>query len=191
MSLGDRFYFRRISSNFSPQLFQEFQQADSAAGQRGGGTGLGLVICRHLAALMGGAVSMDSQLGVGSTLRLTIPLPVADPSQVADTGGPGGGCARRAKPTRAAAEAEGSVVLLAEDHPVNRQVLRRQLELIGFHVDVAEDGTAALERFAAGRYGVVLTDLNMPGLNGYQLTAAIRQHETDTGDVRTRRRRTR
>ncbi len=77
------------------------------------------------------------------------------------------------------------MLLLAEDHPVNRQVLMRQLDMIGFHVDVAEDGGVALERFVANRYGAVLTDLNMPGMNGYELTEAIRDHEHGTGRPRT------
>jgi signal transduction histidine kinase/CheY-like chemotaxis protein/HPt (histidine-containing phosphotransfer) domain-containing protein len=167
------------------QLFQEFQQADSAKTQRGLGTGLGLVICRHLAALMGGKVTMESEVGHGTTVCLALPLVVADPSQVPEATRSGAVGARRSKPTRPEAEREGSVLLLAEDHPVNRQVLMRQLDMIGFHVDVAEDGAIAFERFVARRYGAVLTDLNMPGMNGYELTKAIRDHERTTGDART------
>lgn len=183
------FAVRDTGSGVSPeqlaQLFHEFQQADSAGAHRATGTGLGLVICRQLAALMGGQVTMESELGRGSTLRLTIPLLVADPSAVVEAGRPAAEGARRRKPTRAEAEEEGSVLLLAEDHPVNRQVLTRQLDVIGFHVDVATDGAAALERFLAGHYGAVLTDLNMPGLNGYELTKAIRDREAETGASRT------
>ena len=166
-------------------LFREFQQAESAKTQRGTGTGLGLVICRHLAAIMGGRVTMDSEVGRGSTLCLSLPLAVADPTEIPETAGSGAVTARRPKPSRAEAEREGSVLLLAEDHPVNRQVLMRQLDAIGFHVDVAEDGAIAYERFLAGHYGAVLTDLNMPGLNGYELTKAIRDREAATGQGRT------
>ena len=174
-----------VSSDQLAQLFQEFRQADSAGAQRGTGTGLGLVICRQLAVLMGGEVTMASELGRGSKLRLSIPLVVADPSTVADVARTATVGARRRKPSREVAELEGSVLLLAEDHPVNRQVLTRQLDIIGFHVDVATDGAEALERFLARRYGAVLTDLNMPGLNGYELTAAIREHEALSAVPRT------
>jgi signal transduction histidine kinase/CheY-like chemotaxis protein/HPt (histidine-containing phosphotransfer) domain-containing protein len=167
------------------QLFREFQQAESGKTQRGLGTGLGLVICRHLAVLMGGKVTMESEPGRGSTVCLSIPLVVADPAEVPLATRSRAVGARRSKPTRADAEREGSVLLLAEDHPVNRQVLMRQLDMIGFHVDVAEDGAIAFERFVAGRYAAVLTDLNMPGLNGYELTKAIRDREDATGQRRT------
>jgi CheY-like chemotaxis protein/HPt (histidine-containing phosphotransfer) domain-containing protein len=79
------------------------------------------------------------------------------------------------------AEQEGSLLLLAEDHPVNRTVIGQQLDAVGFHVDVAEDGEAAFERFVAGRYGLVLTDLNMPRMDGYELARAIRRFERKAG----------
>jgi CheY-like chemotaxis protein/HPt (histidine-containing phosphotransfer) domain-containing protein len=83
------------------------------------------------------------------------------------------------------AEQEGSVVLLAEDHPINRRVLVHQLGIIGFHVDGAEDGLKALELFTNGRYGLVLSDLNMPMMDGFELAHAIRRHEAEAGRSRT------
>lgn len=165
------------------RLFEAFGQADASTTREFGGTGLGLVICRRLALMMGGDVMMDSRPGVGTTMRLHVPLPVGDPAdrdpREVSLVGPFTG--RRAKPSRAEAEAEGSVVLLAEDHPVNRTVIVQQLELVGFHVDVGEDGQEAFERFAEGRYGLVLTDLNMPRMDGYELAQAIRRHERRQG----------
>ncbi len=72
-------------------------------------------------------------------------------------------------------------MLLAEDHPINRRVLVHQLGIIGFHVDTAEDGQEALELFARGTYGLVLTDLNMPVMDGFELARAIRRREAETG----------
>ncbi|MDQ4133216.1 MAG: ATP-binding protein [Actinomycetota bacterium] len=164
------------------ELFQDFVQADPSTAARSGGTGLGLVICRRLAALMGGDVSMESAPGRGTTLYLSVPLPIADPDDV--QAGPGL-LLRRAKPSREVAEQEGSVVLLAEDHPINRRVLVHQLGIIGFHVDTAEDGQEALERFTKGRYGIVLTDLNMPVMDGFELARAIRRREAEAALVRT------
>ena len=178
-----------VAAESQRELFQEFAQAHPSTAKRSGGTGLGLVICRRLATLMGGEVRMDSAPGQGTTVCFTVPLPIADPDDVE----PGLGAAlggaplllRRSRPTRGAAEREGSVLLLAEDHPINRRLLVHQLGIIGFHVDSAEDGREALALFAGGRYGLVLTDLNMPVMDGFQLAQAIRQRENETGRSRT------
>ena len=167
------------------ELFQEFAQADASTAARSGGTGLGLVICRRLATLMGGDVSMESAPGRGTTLRLRVPLPLASPHDVEAADGVALGAAplllRRALPSREVAEEEGSLLLLAEDHPINRRVLVHQLGIIGFHVDAAEDGEKALELFLTGRYGLVLTDLNMPVMDGFELAGAIRRREAEAG----------
>ncbi|MDQ4068090.1 MAG: ATP-binding protein [Actinomycetota bacterium] len=163
------------------ELFQEFAQADASTAARSGGTGLGLVICRRLARLMGGDVTMASAPGEGTTLYLTVPLPVADPGAIeAGADAALGGAPllmKRPKPSREVSEREGSVVLLVEDHPINRRVILHQLGIIGFHADVAEDGREALDLFTRRRYGIVLTDLNMPVMDGYELAKAIRDQE--------------
>ena len=166
------------------ELFQDFVQADASVAGRSGGTGLGLVICRRLATLMGGEVTMDSAPGRGTTLYLTVPLSIADPDDVqALVAAPR--LLTRPLPSRDVAEREGSLLLLAEDHPINRRVLVHQLGIIGFQVDTAEDGQKALELFTRGRYGLVLTDLNMPVMDGFELAQAIRHHETQAGLSRT------
>ena len=176
-----------LSPEQQSRLFEEFNQAGESTRERASGTGLGLVICRRLAELMGGEVSMASVLGQGTVMRFTVVLPVGEAADVDPDLAMAGfrRAASRPKPSRVEAEREGSVVLLAEDHPVNRTVLCHQLDLIGFHVDTAPDGRVALEKFTSGRYGLVLTDLNMPGIDGYGLTAAIRRHEEATGAGRT------
>ena len=167
------------------ELFQEFVQADASTAARSGGTGLGLVICRRLGTLMAGDVRMESSPGQGTTMYLTVRLPLADPSDIeAARGAALGGAAqinKRSKPPRAVAEQEGSLLLLAEDHPINRRVLVHQLGIIGFHVDTAEDGQEAFELFSTRRYGLVLTDLNMPVMDGFELARAIRRREADAG----------
>jgi signal transduction histidine kinase/CheY-like chemotaxis protein/HPt (histidine-containing phosphotransfer) domain-containing protein len=164
-------------------LFHDFTQADATTASRSGGTGLGLVICRRLATLMNGDVRMVSTPGRGTTMYLTVPLRVADVRDVEASEGTVLGAAplvsKRPKPPRDVAERERSVVLLAEDHPINRRVLVHQLGIIGFHVDTADDGQEAFELFVGGRYGVVLTDLNMPMMDGFELAQAIRAHEAD------------
>ena len=128
---------------------------------------------------------MESAPSRGTTLRLNVPLPIANPDDVEAADGVALGGAplllRRAQPSREVAERDGSLLLLAEDHPINRRVLVHQLGIIGFHVDAAEDGAQALERFVTGRYGLVLTDLNMPVMDGFELAGAIRQREAEAG----------
>ena len=165
------------------RLFAEFAQAQSSTSQRYGGTGLGLVICKRLAVLMGGDMTLRSTPGEGTTVTLTLTLPRGDPAQIEpDLSGPVAGApGSRPLPTRAEAVREGSLVLVVEDHPVNRTVLCSQLETVGFQADTAVDGADGLERFLTDEYALVLTDLNMPRMDGFELAEAIRAHERETG----------
>ena len=176
-----------VSEEQQRRLFEDFGQAETSTTRRFGGSGLGLVIAARLARLMGGAVTMSSTPGKGTTMRLTVHLPLGNPAQVEHGALEHTSAApqTRAKPTREEAEREGSLVLLAEDHPVNRTVLCHQLDLVGFQSDVAEDGQAAFDAFLSGRYAIVLTDLNMPRMDGFGLTEAIRRYERETGEPRT------
>jgi signal transduction histidine kinase/CheY-like chemotaxis protein/HPt (histidine-containing phosphotransfer) domain-containing protein len=168
------------------RLFEEFSQAEASTAQRFGGTGLGLVICKRLALLMGGDVTMESEPGTGTTMRLTLPLPVGDPAGIDAASAPAAGSlpTSRPKPSREQAEREGSLLLLAEDHPVNRAVLTQQLDVVGFRTDTADDGQDALDRYLSGRYALIFTDLNMPRMDGYALARAIRRREEATGAPR-------
>jgi len=76
-------------------------------------------------------------------------------------------------------------LLVVDDHPINREVLVRQLRLLGLAGDTAEDGSDALARWAPGRYGAVLADLHMPGMDGYELTRRLRAAEAESGGTRT------
>lgn len=89
----------------------------------------------------------------------------------------------RTPPTPAQAEAEGTLILVVDDHPTNRQVLVRQLNLLGYAADTAEDGQQALELWRRRRFGLMLADCNMPRMNGYELARAIREEEaSDPGN---------
>jgi signal transduction histidine kinase/CheY-like chemotaxis protein/HPt (histidine-containing phosphotransfer) domain-containing protein len=166
------------------KLFGEFVQAESATAQRFGGTGLGLVICRRLAVLMGGDVALTSRVGAGTTVSLVVPLPIGDPKDVAAPPATALTTPRR-KPSRAEAEREGSLLLLVDDHPVNRLVLLHQLHSAGFEVDTADNGNEALRKYMRTPYGLVLTDLAMPEMSGYELAGTIREHEAAHGRART------
>ncbi|HEX9461937.1 MAG TPA: response regulator [Alphaproteobacteria bacterium] len=89
--------------------------------------------------------------------------------------------ARAAAPDRAAALAAGELILVAEDNPTNQLVIMRQLTQLGYAADLADNGRQALERFRAGPYGLVLTDVHMPEMDGLELTTAIREQERAEG----------
>ncbi|MDX6666069.1 MAG: two-component system, NarL family, sensor histidine kinase EvgS, partial [Solirubrobacteraceae bacterium] len=174
-----------VSEDQQHALFADYAQADASTAKRFGGTGLGLAICRRLAELMRGEVTMRSAPGQGTAMRLSVPLPLANPDDVEPLSDPvPTQLATRLKPSRGEARREGSLLLIAEDHAVNRTVLRHQLEIIGFEADFADDGEQALERYLSEDYGLVLTDLNMPRMDGYDLARAIRRREAEGGHPR-------
>jgi signal transduction histidine kinase/DNA-binding response OmpR family regulator len=152
------------------RLFQPFAQADTSTTRRYGGTGLGLSIVRRLARMMGGDVTVQSEPGRGSRFTVTLLLDAADPLSMPAAESPS---------VLPAADAEGEAprLLVVDDHPVNREVLARQLELLGCASEMAEDGAKALELWRAGRYRVVLVDLHMPVMDGLDLARAIRREE--------------
>lgn len=178
-----------VSEEAQKRLFQPFTQAETSTTRRYGGTGLGLAICRRLALLMGGEVSMRSTPGQGTTLRFVARFPLGrvediEGGETLDTPAPAPFVPRRL-PSADEAQAEGSLILLVDDHPTNRLVIARQLNLAGFACDTAEDGEQGLERWRSGRYALVLSDVHMPKMDGYQMTAAIRAEERAAGRPRT------
>src|SRR5262249_31542836 len=135
------------------RLFRPFAQADSSTTRRFGGTGLGLSIVRRLAELMNGKGAVGSRAGAGSVFtRTPTPetAPVDAPLKTLLRAPAAGGDAAVAR------VGEGPRVLVVDDHPVNREVLVRQLGLLGVACDTAEDGEQALAAWAPGRYAAVL-----------------------------------
>jgi PAS domain S-box-containing protein len=166
------------------RLFQPFAQADAHTGTQYGGTGLGLFIARRLAELMQGSITLESEPGVGTSLALTVafdvcqegssPEPASDKTRqrlnalVA---------ARPAAPSLADAEREGTLLLVVDDHPVNRMVLMRQVSTLGYAAESAADGVHALKAWESGRFAAIVTDCNMPRMNGLDLARTIRARE--------------
>ena len=181
-----------ISAENQQRLFQPFSQGEGSTAQRAGGTGLGLTICRRLAEMMGGTVEMESELGKGTAMILTLSLPIADPKDLrkADPASTrdlldSSTRMRRMAPSVSAAEAEGTLVLVVDDHPTNRALLSRQIKTLGYAADSAENGLEALEQWKSGRFGIVITDCNMPEMDGYELARRIRKLEAANGGRRT------
>jgi signal transduction histidine kinase/CheY-like chemotaxis protein len=149
-------------------LFQSFTQADASTTRIYGGTGLGLVITRRLAELMGGTAGAESTPGQGSTFWFTARLQRGQGLQP--------------RPESAVTDAEAQLrnqpqrarLLLAEDNAINREVALELLRGVNLAVDVAEDGVEALELARQHRYDLVLMDIQMPHMDGLQATSAIR-----------------
>jgi PAS domain S-box-containing protein len=180
-----------ISAEDQARLFQPFAQATNESAPLAGGTGLGLTICRQLAKLMGGSIEMVSAPGKGTTMIVELSLPIADQKAVASVDPVGTleglvttAARRRAAPGVAEAMAEGTLVLLADDHPTNRLVLARQVSMLGYAVECAENGVDALARWKSGGVGIVITDCNMPEMDGYELARRIRGIESGSGGKR-------
>jgi signal transduction histidine kinase/CheY-like chemotaxis protein len=155
-----------ISQDRSKDLFQDFTQADASTTRRFGGTGLGLAISKRLVELMGGTLSVESELGCGSRFTAAIPLAEAADSEVHSPA--------QIEPARLIPKAESRRILLAEDNPVNRMIAERFLAGRDCTVDVAETGRAAVALHTAQPYDLILMDCNMPEMDGFEATAAIR-----------------
>ena len=165
------------------RLFQPFAQARPSAG----GTGLGLSICRSLAGLMDGSLELESTPGVGTRAILILSLAVAErePAMHARPGpAPESLLPERDAPTLAQARSNGMAVLVVDDHPVNRMLLARQLGKLGYAAHAACDAFEAITEYAAGGIGTVITDCNMPGMDGYELARNIRSRERRNGSRR-------
>jgi two-component system, sensor histidine kinase LadS len=145
-------------------LFEPFTQLGDSASRRRGGTGLGLAICRRLATAMDGTIEVDSEPGRGSTFQLRLPLPAAPADR---------------SETHVAAEADDPVptpheILVVDDDDNNRFVLSGLLDMMGHRVTEATDGMQALALLAERQIDVVLTDLQMPDMDGMELVRSIR-----------------
>jgi CheY-like chemotaxis protein len=149
------------------KLFQSFTQADSSTARKYGGTGLGLVISKRLAELMGGNIGVESQPGQGSTFWVTIELNEAQAPAAAP-----------AAQMRASQPERRGRVLVAEDNAINQKVIRHLLTRLGCSVEIAENGAEAVEKFKQQpAWDIILMDCQMPVMDGFKATAAIRELE--------------
>ena len=150
-----------IPATRMPELFQPFNRIGAERGQVEG-TGIGLVITKTLVQAMQGEIGVESRYGEGSTFWFELPLAQAT-----------------AQPRRD--QVRHNCILAAEDHEPNRKLLRQQIEKLGYQVEFAFDGNEALQMWQSGHYQLLLTDCNMPVMDGYELAQAVRKRESITG----------
>ncbi len=143
-------------------LFTRFTQASADISRRYGGTGLGLAISKMLAEIMGGEIAAESAPGAGSRFWFTVDLPH-------------GAQPVAGEPASLAAPVEPARVLVVDDVDMNRALVASLLSSAGHRVDTAESGEAARAAVAANDYDLVLMDLRMPGMDGFEATAEIRK----------------
>ena len=188
-----------ISSDKTESIFSAFTQADSSTTREYGGTGLGLAIVKRLVEMHSGAITVDSAVGIGSTFSFTAEFKThSGPGALAR---PGKALGRALGIDQVSASAENSPidssprggvdgetrplkVLLADDSCDNRLLVHAYFKNLPYAIDDAENGAVAVEMFRTAVYDIVLMDIEMPIMDGYSATRAIRAIERETGNPR-------
>jgi CheY-like chemotaxis protein len=153
-----------IADEAKAQLFTRFTQVDSSVARKYGGSGLGLSISKQLVEIMGGTIGVDSTPGQGSTFWFMVDLPCSAAVAAAD----------RPAAVETAVTGKKLKILLVDDVEMNRRLAALLLKSAGHSVDEADDGARAVDAVRRNVYDLVLMDVQMPGMDGYQATRLIR-----------------
>lgn len=173
-----------ISDQDKERIFNAFEQSETGARRLYGGTGLGLAIAKSLAEAVGGSIILESELGVGSMFKFSLPLLERKYSSAADINKYMNQPKQEVKYNEIGSN---KIILLAEDNLDNRKLIQIFLNKQPVTIDVAEDGQQAVELFKQNKkYDLILMDIQMPIKDGLQATKEIREFEKANGLDRTK-----
>jgi len=163
-----------ISQDKLDHIFESFNQADSDTTRKYGGTGLGLSISRQLVQLQGGNISLNSKPGQGTTFYFDLCYPVGKENN------------RSSKPGTHNPDLQDQRILIAEDDDYNQMVAKDTLESLikGVYIDIVENGRQAVEKTRQNHYDLILMDVDMPLMDGYEATRQIRRLPSPARDIR-------
>ncbi len=168
-----------IPQNKQEEIFETFVQADNSTSREFGGTGLGLAISKRLAELLGGQLTMTSEVGKGSVLSLTIPAgldvakqPILNRHNIVSN--------MKAEMDEVKQAKLSGCILVAEDARTNQVLIKSLLKRLGMKVTIAEDGNQAVQEAMSKQFDLIFMDIEMPNMNGYEATMALRKEGLKT-----------
>jgi signal transduction histidine kinase/CheY-like chemotaxis protein len=160
------------------RLFKVFSQVDASTTRKYGGSGLGLAICQKLVDLMGGTIRVENRPGGGAIFSFDLPLYPASPGEPAAASVPASSAPPVPAPTVKPVSPQVFNILLVEDNPTNQKVVRHILKRLGHEADVANNGVEALHAAENKTYDLIIMDVHMPEMDGFEATRQIRQKES-------------
>lgn len=166
-----------ITEEQQAHLFSAFSQADASTSRKYGGSGLGLVISKHLVKLMQGEMRMKSHYGKGTCVEFSVYMPVSEHESMAANGQScDKGGEPEAKPSFVSSKLAGKTCLVVEDIEVNRLIAEQLLKQAGLEVHCAVNGLEATKMARAQQYDLIVMDIQMPEMDGYEATKIIRTY---------------